>query len=94
MAFTEDFSPFFVDFGVDVTLDGGAIVEGLFDKAYIEAMGGAIGSTQPIVVMRASDVATHAIAPGFALSVDGVAYTVRDAQPDGTGLTTLLLEKA
>jgi len=32
-------------------------------------------------------------APGDAITIDGTAYTVRVIQPEGMGVTTLVLEK-
>ena len=35
----------------------------------------------------------YGAASGDAITIDGTAYTVRVIQPEGTGVTTLVLEK-
>lgn len=69
---------------------GGVVVDGLFSNAYIDAFGMA-GSRPQIDVLTS---ALTGIAAGAALSVGGVAYTVAEIHPDGTGMTRLLLERA
>lgn len=91
MAFTEDFAVFFADFGVTATLAGGDVTV-IFDQAYIASMGGQIDSTEPTCLLLSSDVTTHNITHGTPITINGVAYAVRGLQPDGTGLTALLLE--
>jgi hypothetical protein len=91
MAFTEDLSVFLseADFAVSATL-GAATFSVIFDRAYVENQ--AIGGTQPVCVGKTADLgsATH----GTAITIAGTAYTVQDNQPDGTGMTTLVLQLA
>jgi len=46
---------------------------------------------QPRFLCRTSDVSSAT--EGDAITILGVAYTIRIVQDDGTGMTTLVLEK-
>jgi CTP:molybdopterin cytidylyltransferase MocA len=97
MAFAEDLAAFFStdEFAVSATV-GAASVPVIFDKAYIDAMpgySGGISGSQPRCLMKASDVQAHAVARDTAIVIAGVTYYVQDLQPDGTGLTTLVLSE-
>jgi hypothetical protein len=91
MAFTEDLSVFLseADFAVSATL-GAATFSVIFDRAHLESLG--ISSTQPVAVGKTSDLA--AATGGTSITIAGTAYVVRDNQPDGTGMSTLILEAA
>jgi hypothetical protein len=77
--------------------DGGAFSV-IFDKAYLSALDGQITAIQPKFQALDTDLAANAIASGLVLRVVVPAagvdadFTVRDLQPDGTGLTDVLLE--
>lgn len=94
MAFAEDLAVFLDtdDFAVTATLAGGAELAVIFDKAYIAALGGQVSATQPMCMLKTSDVTDNAIARGTAITIAGTAYSVRDLQPDGTGMHVLELE--
>jgi len=86
------------DFGTAATYtpDGGSAstVNGIFDDP--QASRNAtdlldITIPAPQFVCRTSDVAS--VAEGDALVVNSVSYTIRVVLTDGTGVTTLLLEK-
>lgn len=86
------------DFGTAATYtpDGGAAstVNGIFDDP--QASRNAtdlldITIPAPQFVCRTSDVSS--VAEGDALVVNSVSYTIRVVLTDGTGVTTLLLEK-
>lgn len=68
---------------------GGVVVAGVFDNAYADPLGFS-GST-PSLLCASADVSTAA--QGTAVAVNGVNYTVAGIEPDGTGMTRLLLEK-
>lgn len=73
-------------------LDQARAVTGIFDNGHREALG-ALGVQDPSFTAPSAEVARAV--QGSALRIDGVGrYTVRDVQPDGTGVTTLLLTKA
>lgn len=80
------------DFGVTVTWSGTSFV-GIYDSEYHDAdmIGGVpFASSQPRLKCRTADVT--GVSRGTALSVDGVSVKVRNIQPDGTGMTELVLE--
>ncbi len=86
------------DFGTaaSYTPSGGsaATVNGIFDNDFVEVdAGGGVGIAlqQPRFLCRTADVSSAA--EGDALVISAVNYTVRIVQDDGTGITTLVLEK-
>lgn len=67
---------------------GGRTVNGIFDRPYKEETG--ISGFVPVLYCKSSDVAT--VAEGTAVVIDGVSYEVVVPQPDGSGVTALVLE--
>ncbi|MBV7418447.1 head-tail joining protein [Comamonas sp. CMM03] len=71
---------------------GGVTVQGIFDDA--GAVGGVgdlgMATTQPTLLLPTSEV--PASVRGMKLEVAGQLFTVEDDQPDGTGMTLLVLE--
>jgi hypothetical protein len=99
MAFAEDLSVFTDTsvFGVPaqaVTRHSEVVtLQVIFDNGYSAQLGaGLMEASQPQAVARSVDVVD--IAHGCAFSVNGVDYLVAGLQPDGTGMTTVLLELA
>ena len=94
MAFIEDFSEFTDtdDFAVPATI-GGATVNGIFDHEYVESSfnGTPYSGQAPVFRCAVSDLPTYTY--GTEIVIDGTTYKIRDWQPDGTGWTTLILEK-
>lgn len=83
-------------------------VQGVFDNTYTDQFGD-IASAQPVFTLASSDAAETVpgselrididgavTAAGVPLSVNGAAtvYRVRSVQPDGAGVTRLVLELA
>jgi len=69
-------------------------VNGIFDNDFVEVdAGGGVGIAlqQPRFVCRTADVSTAS--EGDATVISPVNYTIRIVQDDGTGMTTLVLEK-
>ena len=91
MAFEEPIAAFFGvdDFAVSAML-AGVSVTGIFDASYYEPMGEVEGR-QPVFMLPTSE-ATYA-AHGQYLVIGATRYKVRGVQPDGTGVTTLILEQ-
>ena len=89
--FTEDLSPFFntAELATAATLDGAAVT-GIFDNAYTDALG--LASREPMYTLPTASAA--AATQSSVLVVGGVTYRVTSVQPDGTGVTTLLLERS
>jgi len=75
--------------GEDVVVAGRPL-RALFDAAYADVLG--VAGIAPALTCASADVA-HAVR-GSAVTVRGVAYTVVNLQPDGTGVTVLILERA
>lgn len=77
-----------------VVIDGAPEVGGIFDDGFVIGSVGpmGMGGTQPSVAV-ASTVVPPAVV-GLPVTVAGVPYIVADAQPDGTGITRLILEVA
>ena len=94
MAFAEDLSVFFnpAEFADSATL-GGVAVQGIFDKAYqfADVCGSGMASTQPVYTLATSAVPANPV--GTTLVVGGVSYSVAAHEPDGTGMSLLLLER-
>lgn len=101
--FVEDFTVFFTDFGVTATPGVGLPFPVIFDRAHIDAMGGDISGTHPIALAASADVSAL-VARTSTITIAGsdhkpprvgdVTYSIVDAQPDGTGMTTLILQEA
>lgn len=95
MAFVEDLAPFFDtdEFASDATLNGVA-VRGIFDNAYQLGDVGASGmaSTAPVLTLATTDVPTDPV--GKSVVVNSLSFVVVAHEPDGTGVSLLLLEKA
>jgi len=80
------------EFGV-VVLVGGNNYDGIIDREYDEA-GDAIApiqSSQPRIWMRDIDIAAESIEIGSSITAGGVPYGVNAVQPDGVGLSLLIL---
>lgn len=91
MAFVEDFEIFFADFGVVAAPAAGEPITVIFDRAHVEAMGGDISGTQPVALAVSADVSSFE-PRSTQLTIEGITYTVIDIQPDGTGMSQLVLE--
>lgn len=74
MAFTEDISLFFADFGVEAVF-GEASVTVLLDRPDAEVLGGAGLTNDPVITYATGDLA--GLAMDSEITVDGVDYLVR-----------------
>ena len=71
----------------------GQSVQAVFDNGFsLGAVGIGMAGTQPTLRLRTADVAADPV--GQAVSVNAVAYTVAAHEPDGTGVSVLMLERA
>ena len=91
--FAEDLTAFFADFGVPATLAGSAVV-GVFDNGHALGQVGMLGmaTVQPTYTLQSAQVPADPI--GLAVVVAGQGYTVAAHEPDGTGISRLVLEAA
>lgn len=71
---------------------GGRLVNCLWEQDYVVAGMGGMGmsTSRPAITLLSSDVPLQA--DGLSFVIRGKTYTVTEQQPDGQGLTTLLLE--
>lgn len=89
MAFVEDFTPFFADFGDAGTLDGVA-VRVIFDTPTEQQLAGpGLLAAVPQVQIATASVPSSVV--GLSLVIPQGAYIVRERQDDGTGLSLLML---
>ena len=93
--FTEDLSAFFstAEFATAATLNGVA-VSGIFDAPLALGVVGEYGmaSTQPSITLPTAQVPVDPV--GTSVVVGGSTYLVAAHEPDGTGISRLLLESA
>lgn len=90
MPMTEDFTAFFnTDEHATAATYEGSTVNGVFDREYSAVLG--LEANTPTFTCDESDVSD--IAHGDTITIDGTDYTVREIQPDGTGVVVLVLEE-
>lgn len=89
--FQEDLSLFLADFGQPVTLLGRQVTA-IFDNGYSLGTVGVTGmaSTQPTLTLPTSDVPPDPV--GAVVVINGSSYTIAAHEPDGTGISRLILE--
>lgn len=89
--FTETLDPFFTDFGQPATV-GGVEATVIFDAAYNAANIGSMvmASTQPAITLATVKVPANPV--GQSVVMGGKTYTIAAHEPDGTGISTLMLE--
>ncbi len=94
MAFTETFGEFFkeADFAVAATLDGSSVT-GIFDNGYAAGTVGPAGMASTALIFTLPTASVPASPVGKSIVIASVTYTVAEHQPDGTGVSTLLLER-
>ena len=90
MPFVENLAPFLADFGDAGTL-AGLPVRGIFDAPAGTDLGG-ITASEPQFQLPTAQV--PGASRGLALVIPQGNFTVREALPDGTGMTLLLLTVA
>jgi hypothetical protein len=88
MEFVEDLTPFFAQFGDAGTLSG-VSVRGIFDAAGTAQLG--ITSAEPQFQLPSASVPAAIF--DATLIIPAGTFKVREAIPDGTGLTLLVLTK-
>ena len=81
------------EFATTATVDGQSM-RVIFDNAAQGTRVGLLGmaGTQPAITCKTADLAADPV--GLAAEVGGVAYTITQHDPDGTGISLCLLEVA
>lgn len=91
--FTESLAPFFstAQFGTAATL-GAVSVQGILDKPFALGNVGLVGlaGNQPVFILPTASVSGDPV--GTTLTVGTDSYVVAAHEPDGTGVSRLLLE--
>ena len=91
---TTDLDVFFnnEEFAVDV-LYKAATIQGIFDDEFVTSVAGEYGveSSVPQVLVKTSDVPTPI--PDELMTINSVVYKILNGNPDGTGLTVILLTR-
>ena len=88
--FKENFNEFFdSDEMADDARIGSALVTGIFESQFVEVNG--IEGVRPVFTCAALDVVD--LGHEKSLVINKQKYRVAGVQPDGTGLTSLILEK-
>ena len=88
--FVEDFSEFFIESELATNARiGSSIVAGIFDNQFVEVNG--IEGVRPVFTCAVSDVVDLSFEK--TIKINDTTYKVAGVQPDGTGLTNLVLEK-
>lgn len=88
--FTEDLSVFMDtdDFAVTMTVNASS-VNGILSNEYVIV--DFVESKKPVFICSSADV-VGVLHGDNVVAADSTAYKVRGIQPDGTGITTLILE--
>jgi len=79
------------DYGTTVTKADTSTFTGIFDNDFlaVDLDESEVESTEPTLLARTADVS--GLAHGDTLTISAVSYTVRGIQPDGTGMTQIML---
>jgi hypothetical protein len=88
MALDEDFAEFMADFGVSAKV-GATVITGIFDNAEADTFG-IVANTRSVLTVATEDIPAASV--GTTVVVDGTTYTIAELQPDGTGITRLMLK--
>lgn len=87
MAF-ESLDSFFADFGIAATVGAVSLV-GVFDNDYGDPLG-LVAGARKVLTIQSADAPTVAV--GTSVVVSGTTYSVAAIEPDGTGLSRLVLK--
>jgi hypothetical protein len=79
---------FLSDFGVSATV-GGVALRGIFDNGYADAFGIVSGSA-PVLLISSSSAPSVVV--GDAVVIGSSNYSVASIEPDGLGMTRLVLK--
>ncbi len=89
--YEQDLAAFFQDFGEAAILADGKEITVIFDAAFTPAnpMDANIEATKPTVTAKTEDV--ESLAHGDTMEIRRTIYMIVGIQPDGTGITTIIL---
>lgn len=79
--------------GITVKCNAGEFLA-IFDNEFVEVEGEpGVEARAPVATARSSDVDSLEVRKNSHLEVDGASYRVQRLEPDGTGMTKLVLRK-
>lgn len=86
-----DRSAMLADYGTTVTKTDASTFTAIFDNDFlaVDLDESEVESTEPTLLARTADVS--GLAHGDSLTISSTSYTVRGIQPDGTGMTQIML---
>ena len=86
-----DRSAMLADYGITVTKSDTSTFIGIFDNDFlaVDLDESEVESTEPTLLARTADVS--GLAHGDSLTISSTSYKVRGIQPDGTGMTQIML---
>jgi len=89
-----DLDEFFFDFGLDAIFKGIKTIKVIFSRRYQEITPeGVVGVESNIPNALCKDVDITGVKHGDTLQIGTTIYRVTEIQPDGTGITKLILER-
>lgn len=77
------------EFAVTATING-ADIDGILDDEFTESNG--FAGSRPTLLCRTKDIEDNSIEEDQTAVIEGISYTVREIQPDGTGMSLIVLE--
>lgn len=89
MPFVEPVEVYFADIAKSAAI-GSRTISVVLDHQYMVGLGVVEGSN-PIALCKDADVV--GVLHGDSITIDSIVYTVREVQPDGSGMTLLQLRK-
>lgn len=90
--FTEDLTPFFDDFAIEVDFKGTKF-QGIFENDFdvVDVGNVVVDSSSPKLLCQSVDVAL--VKTDDSLKINGEFFSVVSIQPDGTGVTNIILQE-
>ena len=90
MNLAEPLASYLTDFATPAVI-GGVSVSGLFDDGYAESLNNMIAGHKPTFLCVAANLPALTLGTTTCV-IDAVTYTVQETQPDGYGITNLILQ--
>ncbi len=86
--YTEKYDEFMADFAKPVRV-GSIVVNAIFDNAEFDSFG-IVANSRPMLTVATEDIPCAVV--GTAVMVGTTQYTIAELQPDGTGITLVMLK--
>jgi hypothetical protein len=95
--FVDDLDAFFDGMDAKTVTVGSDSFLAYFDNGYFDANSGgtvSISSSSPAMTAKSADVTRLSLQRGTVLTLDAENYSIHDLQPDGSGVTQILLHES